>query len=149
MNAWQVRIVRRAAALWCAASVGALLFSVRVAVMVFDEMPADRVQAGRIAGRAFTGAYAIALTAAVVALVVVWLTRSVQARIDRWIAAALLAASVAELFWIAPAILRHGAGWPGSFASLHATGGVLHLVLALFALILSWRLLNGADDAAT
>jgi hypothetical protein len=148
LNAWQIRIVRRAAALWCAASVGALLFSVRVAVTVFDEMPADRMQAGRIAGRAFTGAYAIALTAAVVALVIVWLTRSAHARIDRWMAAALLMASMAELFWIAPAILRHGSGWPGSFASLHAAGGLLHLVLAVVALILSWRLLNSADEVA-
>ncbi|MEO8936441.1 MAG: DUF4149 domain-containing protein [Burkholderiaceae bacterium] len=148
MSPKQVVIVRRIAALCCAASLGALLFSVRVATTVFAEMPGDRVLAGRIAGRAFTGAYAIAGIAAVIAIFVVWFTRSTGQRLDRWLAGVLLVAAALELFWIAPAITRHGDGWPGSFASLHAVGGGLHLVLAAFALILAWRLLNGTDDRA-
>ena len=149
MVSWQVRIGRKAASLWCAAAVGALVFSVRVATTVFEEMPGDRALAGRIAGRAFTGAYAIALVAAVIAVLVVWLPRTVRSGIDRGLAAGLLLGAALELFWIAPAIVRHGVGWPGSFASLHATGGAVHLLLAVVALILAWRLLNGADEAAT
>ena len=149
MATWQVRIARKAASLWCAASVGALVFSVRVATMVFEEMPGDRAQAGRIAGRAFTGAYAIALVAAVVAVIVVWLPRTARSRADRWMATGLLVGATVQLFWIAPAIVRHGVGWPGSFASLHATGGAVHVLLAVVALVLAWRLLNGTDDATS
>ena len=148
MTPWQVRIARKAASLWCAAAVGALVFSVRIATTVFEDMPADRALAGRIAGRAFTGAYAIALVAAVIAVLVVWLPHTARSRVDRWMAAALLLGAGVELFWIAPAIVRRGVGWPGSFASLHATGGAVHLLLAVVALILAWRLLNGTDDAA-
>gem|GEM_PF-1884462 len=148
MTSWKVRIARKAASLWCAAALGALLFSVRIATTVFADMPGDRALAGRIAGRAFTGAYAIAMVAAVIAVIVVWLSRTVGSRVDRWIAAGLLVAAATELFWIAPAITQHGAGWPGSFASLHATGGALHLLLAVCALVLAWRLLDGADEAA-
>lgn len=140
-------MARKAASLWCAAAVGALVFSVRVATTVFEEMPADRTLAGRIAGRAFTGAYAIALVAAVVAIVVVWLPKAAATPVDRAMATGLLAGATVELFWIAPAITRHGAGWPGSFASLHAVGGAVHVALAVASLVLAWRLLNGVDDA--
>jgi hypothetical protein len=140
--------VRRIAALCCAASLGALLFSVRVATTVFADMPGDRLLAGRIAGRAFTGAYAIAGVAAVIAVLVVWFAPTSRPRADRWLAGALLVAAALQLFWIAPAIGRHGVGWPGSFASLHAAGGAVHLVLAVVALILAWRLLDGADGRA-
>ena len=136
-----MRIARKAASLWCAAAVGALLFSVHVATSVFADMPADRALAGRIAGRAFTGAYAITIVAALFAMTVVWLPRTVRPRVDRWIASGLLAAASTELFWIAPSITRHGVGWPGSFASLHATGGALHVLMAVCALVLAWRLL--------
>ena len=137
-----VRISRKAASLWCAASVGALLFSVRIATTVFDDMPGDRMLAGRIAGRAFTGAYAIATMSAVIAFAVVWFLPARRLRVDRWLASGLLVAAIAELFWIAPAILRHGDGWPGSFASLHAFGGGLHVLLAVVSLGLAWRLLS-------
>lgn len=142
-----IRYARRAAALWCAAAVGALLFSIRVATSVFKEMPTDRVLAGRIAGRSFTGAYAISTAAAVLALAVVWLARSRRSLVDRVLAVTLLVTALLELFWIAPAIARHGTGWPGSFASLHAVGGALHVGLAAIALTLAWRLACEADSA--
>ncbi len=103
-------------------------------------MPGDRILAGRIAGRSFTGAYAIAAVASLVAVVVVFATRS--RALDRVLALAMAAAALVELAWIAPAILAHGSGWPGSFASLHAAGGALHVAIAAIALILAWRLLD-------
>ena len=136
--------MRQAAALVSAAAVGALLFSVHVATEVFREMPDDRAFAGRIAGRAFTGAYGIAAVAAVFATVVVLTIRTRRAMLDRSIAAASLLVAGLQLGWIAPAIVAHGAGWPGSFASLHATGGLLHVALAALALVIAWRLLD--DD---
>ncbi len=135
-----MRWSRHAASLSCAAAVGALLFSVHVATTVFREMPGDRVLAGRIAGRSFTGAYGIATVAALVAVAVTLATRS--GAIDRALAAAMAAFAIVELAWIAPAIVSHGAGWPGSFASLHAFGGGLHVAIAAIALLLAWRLLD-------
>ena len=141
------RYARQAASLVSAAALGALLFSVHVATSVFREMPNDRALAGRIAGRAFTGAYWIALVAALLAVAVVLTharrdaapaTRGSPARSCRW---------RCQVAWIAPAIARHGVGWPGSFASLHAVAGVLHVGLALFALLLAWRLLEVVDEA--
>ena len=109
--------------------------------MVFRSMPDDRVTAGRIAGRAFVGAYGIALAAAALALVVAFTT--VATTRDRVLAVLFLLVAALQLFWIAPAILSHGAGWPGTFASLHAAGGSLHLLLAVLALALAWLLLDG------
>ncbi len=140
------RYARQFASVVAAAALGALLFSIRVATSVFHEMPNDRALAGRIAGRAFTGAYWIAVVAAVLAVAVVLTTRSRRGRIDAWLAGSLLSMGLLQLFWIAPAIARHGVGWPGSFASLHAAGGVLHAALAVFALALAWRLLDTVDD---
>ncbi len=147
MSIDRARYARQAASLVSAAALGALLFSVRVATSVFHDMPNDRALAGRIAGRAFTGAYWIAIVAAVVAIVVVLTTRSRRGRIDAWLAGSLLSMGLLQLFMIAPAIAQHGVGWPGSFASLHAVGGVLHVALALFALILAWRLLDIVDES--
>ncbi len=124
----------------CAAAAGSLLFSVHVATMVFREMPNDRLDAGRIAGSAFVGAYATAAVASVVAIVVTVVTRA--AIPQRLLAVALLVIAALELFVVAPAILAHGTGWPGSFASLHATGGGLHLLLVVLSLALAWRLLG-------
>ncbi len=138
--------MRQAAALVSAAAVGALLFSVHVATAVFRDMPNDRVFAGRIAGRAFTAAYVIAAVAAALAVVVVLTIRTRRAILDRSIAFASLLVAGLQLGWIAPAIVAHGAGWPGSFASLHAAGGLLHVALAALALVLAWRLLD--EDAA-
>ena len=146
MSPRRSRFARQSAALVSAASVGALLFSVRVATSVFHEMPGDRALAGRIAGRAFAGAYWIAVVAAVVAIVIVLTTRSRHAGSDAWLAGSLLSMGVLQLAWVAPAIARHGVGWPASFASLHATGGVLHMALATCALVLAWRLLDAVDD---
>ena len=146
MSTLRVRYARYAASLACAATVGALLFSVRIATTIFQELPADRLTAGRIAGRAFTGAYAIALFAALAAVAVVVTTRSRRGRLDAGLAGAMLSTALLQLFWIAPAILHHGQGWPGSFASLHAAGGGMHLLLAVLALILAWRLLDTRAD---
>jgi Domain of unknown function (DUF4149) len=137
------RYVRVFASLLCAAAVGALLFSVQVATMVFRELSDDRLRAGRVAGHAFAGAYGITAVAAVIALAVVWGAPS--PRTDRVVSFALALIGAAQLFWITPAIASHGVGWPGTFASLHATGGVLHLALALLALVLAWRLLSLRD----
>ncbi len=142
MSSRSVRFSRQGASLACAAAVGALLFSVRVATTVFQEMPNDRLQAGRVAGRSFTGAYAIATVAAVAAVLVVLSTLSRRRLLDGWCAFSLLITALLQLFWIAPAIMNHGVGWPGSFASLHAAGGALHVFMAALALILAWRLLD-------
>jgi hypothetical protein len=139
-----IRYARYAASLLCAASAGSLLFSVRIAMMVFGDMPDDRLSAGRIAGRAFVSAYAISASAALIALVVTIATR-IELK-DRALSIALLVMALLELLWIAPAIVAHGTGWPGSFASLHATGGALHLVLVVLSLVLAWRLLGDAKD---
>ena len=142
------RYARQAASLVSAAAVGALLFSVRVATSTFREMPNDRALAGRIAGRAFTGAYWIAVVAAVIAVAVVLVTRSRRGSFDAWLAGSLLSMALLQLSWIAPAIAQHGVGWPGSFASLHAVGGVLHVGLSVVALVLAWRLLDVVEEPA-
>ncbi len=136
-------LARQVAAILCAVALGTLLFSARVAPMLFDAMPNDRSLAGRIAGRAFESAYWIALVAAVIALVVAWLARSMRSRIEIALALLMLIAAAVQLFWIAPAITSHGAGWPWSFASLHGAGGAMHLMLAVVAPVLAWLLLAG------
>ena len=122
-------------------ALGTLLFSARVAPLLFDAMPADRALAGRIAGRAFESSYWIEFGAAVVALAVALCVRSSRARIEIPLAALMLIAAVLQLFWIAPAIARHGSGWPWSFASLHGAGRAMHLILSAAALMLAWLLL--------
>lgn len=112
-----------------------------MAPILFDAMPNDRALAGRIAGRAFESAYWIAFGAALVVLAVAWFARSRRARIEMVLAAVMLIAAALQLFWIAPAITSHGAGWPWSFASLHGAGGATHLMLAGVALVLAWLLL--------
>ena len=144
----RARFARQAASLVSAAAVGALLFSVRVATSTFREMPNDRALAGRIAGRAFTGAYWITVVAAVIAVAVVLTTRSRRGSLDAWLAGSLMSMGLLQLFWIAPAIAQHGVGWPGSFASLHAVGGVLHVGLSMIALVLAWRLLDIVEEPA-
>jgi hypothetical protein len=128
----------------CGAAVGALLFSVQVATMVFRDMPDDHLTAGRIAGRAFVGAYGVAAFVAVAAVVVAFVTRS--SLVDRCLASAILVLAGLQLLWIAPAIVSHGSGWPGTFASLHAVGGAAHLLLAALALLLAWRFLGDVPD---
>ena len=139
-----VRHARHGASLLCAAALGSLLFSVHVATMLFRELSDDRLRAGRIAGRTFVGAYWIAAVAGVAAIAAAFATRA--PRLDRLMAVILVAIAALQLTWIAPAIGSHGSGWPGSFASLHATGGVLHVALAALALALAWRLLADPPD---
>lgn len=133
---------RQGAAILCAVAVGALLFSARIAPMLFDAMPNERALAGRIAGRAFESAYWIALVAAIAASAAAWFARSARARSEIVLATLMLLTAVLLVFWIAPAIASHGAGWPWSFASLHGTGGAMHLLLAVVALVLAWLLLE-------
>ncbi len=109
--------------------------------MLFNAMPGDRALAGRIAGRAFESAYWVAFGAALVALAVAWFARSTRARIEIVLGALMVIAAALQLFWIAPAIANHGAGWPWSFASLHGAGVAMHLALAVVALMLAWLLL--------
>ncbi len=137
------RLLLRMAALWCAVAVGTLLFSAVVAPTLFEALPHDRAMAGRIAGRGFEAAYAVTFAAALVAWIAFLVVR-VQRRANAAFAALLVAGSAIQLFWVAPAIARHGAGWPWSFASLHAVGGGIHLALAVVALVLAWRLLSDA-----
>lgn len=135
------RFARQGGAILAAVAVGALLFSARIAPLLFDAMPDNRALAGRLAGRAFESAYWITLVAAIVASAVAWLAGSMRARCERVLAALMLIDAALLVFWIAPAIANHGAGWPGSFASLHGAGGALHVLLAAVALVLSWLLL--------
>lgn len=134
------RFIKNAAALWCAVATGTLLFSAVVAPMLFEALPGDRVTAGRIAARGFEAAYAVAFAAALVVCIACLLS-AMRRRLNLGLGAAMLGAAAIQLFWIAPSITRRGAGWPGSFASLHAAGGGLHVLLAVLGLVLAWRLL--------
>jgi len=140
------RFIRNAAALWCAVATGTLMFSAVVAPMLFDALP-DRQTAGRIAARGFEAAYIVALAAALVVCIASVLAAPRRAP-NFALGAVMLVGAAVQLFWIAPSISRHGAGWPGSFVSLHATGGGLHVVLAVLALVLAWRLLAESDQRA-
>ncbi|MDQ2766036.1 MAG: DUF4149 domain-containing protein [Gemmatimonadota bacterium] len=144
MSSRRSTFARQGAAILCAVTLGTLLFSARVAPMLFDALPEDRTLAGRIAGRAFESAYWIAFGVALVALAVACFARSTRARIEIVLSVLMLFTAALQLFWIAPAIARHGAGWPWSFASLHGAGGAMHLMLAVAALVLSWLLLASA-----
>lgn len=124
----------------CGATVGALLFSVQVATIVFRDLPGDALTAGRLAGRAFVGAYGIAVCASVFAVIVSF--TSASRMLERSAACVALVLAALQLFWVAPAIVRHGSGWPWTFASLHAVGGTVHLVLVGLALALAWSFLG-------
>ena len=145
------RYARQAASLVSAAALGALLFSVHVATSVFRDMPNDRALAGRIAGRAFTGAYWIAVVAAVLAVAVVLTTRSRRSAGDAWLAAgSLLSMGLLQLAWMAPRRRSRGTASAGRARRSRACtrwAGVLHVALALFALLLAWRLLDAVDEA--
>jgi hypothetical protein len=141
------RFIKNAAALWCAVATGTLMFSAVVAPMLFDALPYDRQTAGRIAARGFEAAYIVALAAALVVCIACLLSTTRRSP-NFALGAVMLVGAAVQLFWIAPSISRHGAGWPGSFVSLHATGGGLHVVLAVLALVLAWRLLSEADQRA-
>lgn len=141
MSSRLAALARPAAAILCAVALGTLVFSARVAPMLFNAMPNEQALAGRIAGRAFESAYWIALGVSVVALAVAWFARSPRASIEIVLGALMLIVASVQLFWVAPAIANHGSGWPWSFASLHGAGGAMHLILALAALALAWLLL--------
>ncbi len=134
----RIAVARPAAAVACAVALGTLLFSARVAPLLFDAMPDDRARAGRIAARAFERAYLVAGLAAVGALGVALAAASSRKRLEIGLAAAMAAAAALELGWIAPAIASRGVGWPWTFASLHRAGGALHVALGALALVLAW-----------
>ncbi len=135
-------VARFIAAMLCAIALGSLLFSARMAPLVFEALPNDRALAGFVTGRAFESAYWFAAVASVVALVVAASARSTRAGVECALATVMALASALELGWLVPAIARHGSGWPWSFASLHRAGGATHLVLALLALGLAWMLVS-------
>ena len=137
------RFLTRAVALWCAMAVGTLLFSAVVAPALFRALPYDRAAAGRIAGLGFEAAYGVTLAAALAVCTSFAVIRG-RGLADPGFAGLLVAGSALQLFWVAPAIAHHGVGWPWSFASLHAVGGLVHVALAVVALVLAWRLMSDA-----
>jgi MHS family alpha-ketoglutarate permease-like MFS transporter len=120
-----------------------LLSSAAVAPALFRALPTDRALAGRLAGLGFEWAYAVTFAASLAVCCSFAVVRG-RGPVDPSLATLLVAGSALQLFWVAPAIVRHGAGWPWSFGSLHAVGGLVHLALAVDALLLAWRLLSDA-----
>ena len=133
---------RRIGALLVATSGGILLCAgAIVAPLLFAVLAPDRLTAGRIAARVFEASYWCAGVAALAILVF----RVARSRIDVALGASLAGCAALELVVIAPAIARHGEGWPLSFAVLHGLAGGLHLLMTLGAWVLAWRL---SGDAA-
>ena len=135
-------MARPIAAIVCSIALGSLVFSARLAPLVFEALPNDRALAGRLAGRAFESAYWLAAVAAAVALAVAVTARSLRFRLETAVAAVMAVAAMLQVGWLAPSIARHGDGWPGSFGSLHRVAGLVHLALAVLALILAWLLVS-------
>ena len=125
--------IRQAAALVIAALSGALWFAALDAILLFRAMPEPRL-AGQLAANGFEACYWAVAAACLVGLVV-----SPRSRVS---AALLLLIDALLLFWIVPALRAHGAGWPGSFASLHGSASLGHLLLGLGTVFWSWRLLT-------
>jgi hypothetical protein len=86
-------------------------------------MPDNPAAAGQLAADVFMASYVVASVPSLFGVLF--------APVARPIGLALLLALVAEAFGIVPALRNHGAGWPASFASLHATASLLHLGLAI------------------
>ncbi len=125
-------MLRRCIAIAAALSSGALWFAAVNAVVLFHAI-SDPAQAGRIAADGFYVSYLIALAICLVVLVFSG---------QRMLGAVGVAVAGLLLVWLVPALREHGAGWPFSFASLHASASLAHFVLALSTLGLSWRLLK-------
>jgi hypothetical protein len=100
-----------------------LWFAGVTAMLLFRGMPESPAAAGLLAADVFMASY--------VATSIPSLLGVLFAPVGRPIGFALLLVLVAQTFGIVPALREHGAGWPASFASLHATASVLHLVLAV------------------
>ena len=134
---------RRIGALLSAAAGGILLCAgAIVAPLLFAGLASDRAMAGRIAARVFETSYWYAGVAAL-AVPVFRLARS---QIDVTLAAGLAGCAALQLAVIAPAIARHGEGWPLPFAALHGLAGGLHVAMTLGAFVLAWRLSGGAAE---
>ena len=128
---------QRLATLLCAAAGGVLLFAgLIVAPSLFDALPGDRAMAGRIAARVFQASYWFA--GAVGILVI----GACAARRNTIFLPALVLIGLAafQLFVIAPTLVRHGEGWPFSFAALHGIAAGVHVVMTIAAFILAWTL---------
>ena len=125
--------MQQAAALLIAALSGAMWFAALGAILLFRAM-SDPSSAGQLAANGFEASYWIAAGACLIGLLV--------SRRSRVTAGVLLLIDALMLFWIVPALRAHGAGWPGSFASLHGSASLGHLLLCLGTAFWSWRLLS-------
>jgi hypothetical protein len=124
------------AALGCAALAGILVFAGVAAVLSFRMFAQDPAQGGQIAASIFEAAYWFDLAVGAF----VFASGAARARTSRGLALVLLTGGVIELAVLAPLIRRHGEGVPIPFALLHAAAGVVHVLLAISALILAWRM---------
>jgi hypothetical protein len=102
---------------------GALWFAGVTAILLFRSMPDNPAAAGLLAADIFMASYVAASVPSFLGVLF--------APVGRPIGFVLLLALLAQVFGIVPALRQHGAGWPATFASLHATASVLHLVLAV------------------
>ena len=125
--------VRQVAALLIAALSGALWFAALNAILLFRAM-SDLSSAGQLAANGFVASYWVAGVACVLALLL--------SQRSRVIAGGLLVVEALMLFWIVPALRAHGAGWPGSFSSLHGSASLGHLLLCAGTAFWSWQLLG-------
>jgi hypothetical protein len=123
--------LRTIAALLIAALSGAMWFAALDAILLFRAMD-DPAGAGLLAANGFAATYWVGAVACLVGLLV--------SKRSRVIAGVLLLVAALMLFWIVPTLRAHGAGWPGSFASLHASASLGHLLLCLGTAYWSWRL---------
>jgi hypothetical protein len=131
--------VRLAAALLLAGVSGAMWFAALNAVLLFRAMP-DPASAGQLAANGFVASYWIAALACLIGIAL--------SRRSRVLAAGLLLVQALMLFWIVPALRTHGAGWPGSFATLHGSASLGHLLLCLGTAFWSWRMARAGSAPA-
>ena len=116
---------------------GALWFAALNAVLLFKALP-DPATAGQLAADGFYASYLIAL---VVGMLLVVFTR------ERRFSGVAVGLAAVLTFWLAPALRSHGEGWPFPLGSLHVAASLVHVLLALCTLGLSWRLLKPARSA--
>ncbi len=93
------------------------------AILLFRGLTDNPQLAGRLASDLFMASY--------LATTVPTLLGLLFAPVGRVIGVVLVLALLLQAFAVVPALREHGAGWPGSFASLHATASLLHFVLAV------------------
>jgi hypothetical protein len=132
-------VLRRGLTLLCGLDAGVLLCAGLAAPIIFAALAPDHVNSGRLAAQLFELSYWI--TALVALLILIYRMRVAVAGKAAWLApASLLALTVLQLIWVVPALLHQGQGWPFSFGALHGTASVVHVLLFLTALVVSWQL---------